>query len=571
MTSALNTLACLGCGIELPTDMSKGKPAWVIAQRLQSCVPCHEEKVRKARETTTEKAVSAPKPALVSVPTGDQVVKQAGAATGAATGEDMSTDANQATVFARDVLIGKFCRTTGLGWLAWNGKMWQPVDGGAVVEAMRKYVIGRYTQAVGDKHEQQIWHKSQSANHIRAVASLAGNVEGVMRDAADFDTDPDLLNTPNGVLDLRTLALMPHDPELMMTKITEVNYRPGVRDDAFDMILESIPDGCHDWLRGRLGQAITGHTPDDERMLMMSGGGDNGKTTLMDSCYRALGGGSKGTGYAALVPNALLLAEKTRGAATPEKMTIRGVRMAYIEETPEGRHLDVQAVKELVGTPTIAGRHLYKDFVTFGATHSLILNTNFPPRVTETDHATWRRLVQLYFPYKFVAPGAPLEKPTDRHGDPTLKTRLKTRSATEAALAWLVEGAHAWYENGCRLPRAHEDPEAVKVATLEWRHESDIILRFIDECAVFDRDAWVPRTAFYDRFKEWARTQGHKDMPSNLLASRLKAHTALPKTVGLEIVESSRPGLSGDWLVTDRPTGRQSKAIVGLRWKTDGD
>jgi phage/plasmid-associated DNA primase len=41
----------------------------------------------------------------------------------------------------------------------------------------------------------------------------------------DLDADLDLLNTPSGVVDLTTGEMTPHDPELMMTKITSGSYR----------------------------------------------------------------------------------------------------------------------------------------------------------------------------------------------------------------------------------------------------------------------------------------------------------------------------------------------------------
>src|SRR4029078_4641063 len=79
-------------------------------------------------------------------------------------------------------------------------------------------------------------------------------------------------------------------------------------------------------------------------------------------------------------------------------------RFAYVEETPEGRFLDVQALKKVVGTGLLSGRDMYKPLVTFPLTHILFINTNHPPRVTETDSATWDRLSSLRFPYRFRKP-----------------------------------------------------------------------------------------------------------------------------------------------------------------------
>jgi len=304
---------------------------------------------------------------------------------------------------------------------------------------------------------------------------------------------------------------------------------------------------------------------DDERMVLLSGGGRNGKTTLMNTVFEALGG------YAAAVPNTLLLAGRQVGQATPEKMTIRGVRLAYIEETPEDRHLDANALKEVVGTPTVQGRELYKGFVSFGATHSLFLNTNYPPRVVETDEGTWRRLARLDFPYRFVSPGKDLERETDRRGDPLLKTRLRSTEAKEAALAWLVEGARRWYD--AQTLSAFPDPQSVVDATRRWRHDSDLILRYLDEWVEFDRDSFVTTADLYRHFREWSRAQGHQDITQTTLVSRLKAHTALPAFVGTKRLRTakvpgrSRPVVPFDGVVSQAAEPEQSMSIVGIRYK----
>ena len=71
-----------------------------------------------------------------------------------------------------------------------------------------------------------------------------------------------------------------------------------------------------------------------------------------------------------------------------ELMTLRGARFALIEETPEARHLSVKRLKDTVGTPTMTARLIGKNNVTWEATHSLFLTTNYTPRVDETDHGT---------------------------------------------------------------------------------------------------------------------------------------------------------------------------------------
>jgi P4 family phage/plasmid primase-like protien len=491
---------------------------------------------------------------------------------------DPFTDAAMADTIAADVLDGTFIRATGLGWLHWNGRRWVEVDEGMVTEAVRGYILSRYAEALDtERHranagqeprpgEIEGWRKLQGASRIHAVVKLAGNVTGVLRRADELDADPDLLNTPEGVLDLCTLAVTPHDPDLLMTKCTRVPYLPGATHEAFSAALEAVPGDALEWLCVRLGQAATGHMTDDERAVLLTGSGRNGKTTLMDTIFRSLGG------YAALIPSTLLVGGGRTGGATPERMTVRGVRLAYIEETPEGGHLDTQALKTVVGTPSITGRQLFEKFVTFGATHSLFLNTNHVPVVTETGEGEWRRLVRLAFPYRFRRADQALERDTDRRGDPTLKTRLAEPAAQEAALAFLVDGAHRWYEAGRSL-EYFADPPTVLADTRQWRHDFDVILRFLDERMVFDRDAWVAGDELYAEATDWLAGVGQARMAQNTFLTRLKTHSALPPYVVQGQAMATRAGVSRrpirGWLGDQRKDlPARVRAVFGLRFST---
>lgn len=501
--------------------------------------------------------------------------------------EDRFTDSHLAEMAVADCLSGRYVHVTNLGWHEYDGRIWRPCPDARVLEAVREWARDSYRYALqeeaervksgkaSDPYEVDGWRKVQSAGRLASVLKLsAGNGE-IIRDAADFDTWPDLLNTPAGVIDLPGDRLMPHDPALMLTKMTAVDYVPGARSVWLDKALEAAPVEAHEWLQVRLGQAITGYEPDDDRALLLTGGGSNAKTTLMDAVFAALGG-KTAYGYAASVPNTLLLRERNRGAATPEKMTIRGVRLAYIEETPEGRYLDTQALKEVVGTPTITGRELYKGFVTFGASHSLVINTNHLPLVSETDHGTWRRLARLDFPYKFVRTPEDITDPEhERVGDPRVKTHMKTEDAQRAILAWLVDGARKWYANGQAL-QAFPDPGPVVRATRQWRTDTDLLLHFLDESVRVDPASWVASVDLYAAYEEWVKARGHHPKGSNVVIGEIMAHPEMPRTLSKrQVVVAKTPGRSRRsgtaWVGAAASEPARTVAVVGLRFATPSD
>ena len=119
------------------------------------------------------------------------------------------------------------------------------------------------------------WHKMLSANRERAVLGLTRGI--VERTADAFDVDPDLLNTPSGVVDLRTGTLQPHDPDLLMTKITRGSYRPGDTHLDWEQALTALPEDVRSWFQVRVGQGITGYPTPDGIIPVLQGGGEKGR------------------------------------------------------------------------------------------------------------------------------------------------------------------------------------------------------------------------------------------------------------------------------------------------------
>ncbi|MFY1589126.1 phage/plasmid primase, P4 family [Micromonospora sp. WMMD734] len=479
--------------------------------------------------------------------------------------DDDLSDARMAETVSDGVLSARFCWTAALGWMEWDGKQWSRSTEAAVIEVVRQYVLDLFTSEVQDGatgDRRKMLSTLLNRGRIGAIASLARGI--LLQDAAHFDQQPDLLNTPSGVVNLRTKELMAHDPALLMTKMTAVAYRPDAVHPDWSTALQAIPDDVRDWYQVRLGQAVTGHMTPDDVLVVNQGGGENGKTTLLGTAGKVLGS------YYVLVSDRVLLADA--GSHPTELMELRGARLALIEETPEARRLSVGRLKKVVGTPEIEARYIRQDSVTFKATHSLFLSTNYRPLVEETDHGTWRRLALAQFPYRFVKRAADITGPDDRLGDPTLRERLAaTEAAREAALAWMVAGAHRWYQAGRVMP---EMPQRVVDASRAWRAESDLVLAYIDERLVPDRDSHVISTELLGDFTEWLSDHGHRAWSDKVFTSRfgehdeVKKHRVEKRQITHREGLSRRPAMPG--LVRPGPSNRYM-AWLGVRFTVGGD
>ena len=254
-------------------------------------------------------------------------------------------------------------------------------------------------------------------------------------------------------------------------------------------------------------------TPDGV-LPIAQGSGENGKScVLTDGILPALGD------YAAPASPKLIAANTTEHST--ERADLRGQRFLIAEELTENRTLNVTAIKQIQDVSRIKARYLYKDNVTFNASHSLFITTNYRPVVTETDHGTWRRLALVVFPYTYRKPGEPRLAPTDRLGDPQLKARLRAgvEGQHDAVVTWAVEGARRWYATG--MPSL---PPSVEADTREWRIDADRILGFWDDRLIADPETGVVTTELHAAFNTWMDSNGHTRWPKELFGSRFRSH-----------------------------------------------
>jgi putative DNA primase/helicase len=490
------------------------------------------------------------------------------------------TDSGMATLLG-ETMIHSLAWTPGRGWLKYAEGVWTAVTDVEAREAVRRNLdeFWRHTVTLPefDTHDLPKVKALLRIMEAKKIDSIFKLMAGIMMVPDDqFDSHPFLLCVGNGVVDMSKKRKDTHhallyewSPSYFMTKKTTDRYRPnplaGYEDEAtveaillaqkdLAQALEAIPDPEEViWLQSRLGQAATGLTPSDQRIVFPIGGGSNGKSVLFGAAVRALGT------YAARVHESLLSSGENLGA----NMSLLGVRLAVLEELPQGHLLPDKVVKDLTDEGTMQGRYLYKNMVTFKPTHSLFVTTNYRPIVAEIDDSVWRRLKVLSFPLRYVPEGQDLTRPNDRHGDPSIKTRLwDGQFQREAVLAWIIEGAVRYGH------RFTEYPERIESETQDWRDTSDNIGAFLRERTEFDPNAMVSTQELYTEFKWFMDARGHGKWTEATFAARLGAHPAISehfvsKKRTRNIAAISRPGMANIELTAD-----QVQVWAGLRWKT---
>lgn len=429
-------------------------------------------------------------------------------------------------LFALEYLCGRFIFVQELGWHSWNGERWGLVSEDVMMAEVRDWIRAELNNYLGgrgrDESVIRAYARYLEPAAARALLKGARAELSINKEVKDLDAHDGLLNCRNGIVDLRTAELLPHDPELLITKSTGVDYVESAHHVDWEKALDALDDSeTREWFQSYVGSCASGERNRTNPVLFHRGDGANGKSSVIGGIVGAFGD------YSQQVPDKLLMASSGNEHDTLW-MTLQGVRLAYVEELPSGHLLPVEKIKKLAETPEITGRPIGGKHVTYETTHTLMVSTNYRPRVTEVDHGTWRRLFMIEYEKTYEGGSA----------DVGLRGRLKFPAQKQAVLAWIVQGARNWYRNGQSL-----EPVAAPVlsTTKDWQNSSDEIGEFIEANLEFtDRaEDRVEVADLLERFNDGKSISRHWSM--NMFGERFKAHPWV-KSRGLKMGRNPRKG-----------------------------
>jgi putative DNA primase/helicase len=388
-------------------------------------------------------------------------------------------------------------------WLCWDGTRWKLDHHAALVTELAKEVPRRLMASLADltgedRDKAFAWAKrSEGASALRNTVDLARGAPGILVSHDALDADPYLLNCANGTVDLRSGILRPHEPADLITLTTGVDYDEGAHSDLWEACLARWqPDGAmRDYLQLEAGAGATGVAT--EMLPIHIGGGGNGKSRYFGALQRALGD------YACVPDKSLLVTGRHEEHRTVVASLFRR-RLAVASETRQTDHLDEERVKSLTGGDRLQARRMREDPWEFEPSHTLVLFTNHRPTISGRDEGIWRR-VRLV-PWDITIP------PDER--DPHLAERLA--EVAPAVLAWMVRGAGQYLGGG--TPTV---PDAVQVATTDYRLSSDMLGAFVAEVLVLGLNRWATAKELRDELERWCGEQGLMVPDPRLLATTL--------------------------------------------------
>ena len=427
-------------------------------------------------------------------------------------------DVSNAQLFSA-IYGDELIHTDGLGWLHWNGTYWEQNDhavedyaiqmvdtmldrakkedlaarvalseltnrkkaGEDVSESAEHAAMKRLKEA-----EAFLKHARTSRKNARVQAIIALAVPMLNRKTEDFDSEPERLNTPGGVIDLPTGAVWPCDRDALCTKCTR--FAPGTKGaDIWDAFLKFVT--CEDaeleqYLKMRIGECLYGKLY-SEGIDLAFGSGGNGKSTFFNAVVYVLG--SYSTSFDASV---LTGADGT--TLKHELAALRGVRFAVGVELEDGKVLSSAFLKRMSSRDPITAEEKYRRQFTLLPCHSLCLHTNFLPKVNGDDYATWRRIRVIPFDAEIV----------QANTDPHLFSKL-IEECGQAIMQWAVDGAREFAAHGYRLPQC----KAIQAATEQFGEAAKSNIHdFLRDACIMDRCARTQARPLYQAYTDWAKS-----------------------------------------------------------------
>lgn len=389
---------------------------------------------------------------------------------------------------------GSFLFNDSLGWLHHAGTHWKSTGAEASVErSITETLQARIIAAISSGQPQQY------SGLIKKCVPNSSAVQGaknqlksaVYVDHEIFDNDLDLLNCPNGVVDLRTGTIQPHSTAQRFTHCTAVDYKPGSDYvDWVNWLVDTTSIESAEWLQIAVGYSLTGHTR-EEILFYLFGPPRSGKGTFIEAIIALLG-----KPMSSVISFSTLTAPQEADTQNFNLAPLHSSRFVSAEESNPHERFNEAKVKLITGGNDIQCAFKRKTPFTYRPKYKIWLASNNPVNADPDDAAVWGRIRVIEFPHSKLG-----------KEDKALKERMKSTEMLESVLCWAIEGAIKWYRLGSS---GLTEMKSAAKAKSDQRNELDSVQAWLDECCkVDDPAAFSSNSAIRASYENWCKDNGH--------------------------------------------------------------
>jgi len=289
------------------------------------------------------------------------------------------------------------------------------------------------------------------------------------------------INLENGILDLETRELKPHDPSFLFFQKMPITFDPKQEAPAIKKFLNEIAGSSEDVLilEEMIGYCLYRSYP-IHKALVLVGEGSNGKSTYLKLVTKFLG-------VKNVADRSLQELEYNRFA----KSTLVGRLANIFADLPDQAMKQTGIFKMLVGgDPLEAEEKFVRKTIHFENYSKSIFSTNKLPSVADDTDAFFRRWLILTFPNKFE----------NENCDPNILEKLTTKEELTGLLNLALEGLERVLKN-----KRFSDTKTTEEIRLDYTLKSDPLGAYVQECLIADPESWISKEDLFNTFAKYCR------------------------------------------------------------------
>lgn len=388
---------------------------------------------------------------------------------------------------------GRFLYSEALGWLAFTGTHWATEGAEQALERATVDTLIRRIEAASagenfEKYEKLRKFCLPNKSRVEGAKHLLSSLVHVL--PAAFDNEPDMLNCRNGVVNLRTGALSPHDPTQRFMHCTSVDYKPAADQQVWqEWLLDAVRDAtAADWLQLAVGYSLTGHTR-EEILIYLFGPPRAGKGAFTETLLAMLG-----SPLAKEINFGTFTAQRTGDTQNFDLAPLKPCRLVAASESNAYERFNEAKVKAITGGNEIYCAFKHREHFNYRPQFKVWLSSNQPVNADPDDDAVWGRVRLIHFPNSHQG-----------REDKLLKQRLRSLNVLEGVLAWAVQGAMRWYELGSR---GLSEPASSLALKQQHRETLDAVGMWLEEHCERGDQHFTGGGELYQSYERWCRGNG---------------------------------------------------------------
>jgi P4 family phage/plasmid primase-like protien len=327
------------------------------------------------------------------------------------------------------------------------------------------------------------------------------------RDSSFFDVAPEGVAFRNGFVTVGAdgPVIRGKSPDNRATHCLPFDYSPEAECPEWTAVLRRVfkgspsPEDDAKLLQEFAGACLTGQAWRFARCLILSGGGNNGKSVVVEVVTEQL------------FPVASVTHTSPQSWAKPEFLSrLRNSKLNVANEMPASDIQGADAFKAVIDGGALDTRDLYANPYTLRPRAGHIFLCNELPGNRDNSEGFWRRVLVLPFKRNFSK-------------DPDETGKIRTKEEVKATLGAELPGIALWALHGATrlLRHGYTIPESHRASIGEWRCDVDQVAAFLDECCVLDGGV-TQHGEIYKSFTEWCELTNRQVIGNRKLAARLR-------------------------------------------------